>query len=234
MFLDLVLTSCSFHVGHCLKIWHMVCAPASMAGPIGKIMFIPLENSVSSNMLKQPQVINHDWRVINPWLTSDQQPNVGLPLGYFVNPWRARCHGQDGQASNCQGHGAHDFRNIQACVLPYMYKCVCVIMLYLHLILLYFLTLQLSEGCARKQTLLYIYITLCFSILLIYITRYFTYKTYAAYAFVRTLITEAVRMWRIYDSQPQRVFHLIFGGKKAPKKQFAFDLFGFHENFGGV
>ena len=109
-------------------------------------------------------------------------------------------------------------------------------MLYLHLILLYFLTLQLSEGCARKQTLLYIYIyiTLCFSILLIYITRYFTYKTYAAYAFVRTLITEAVRMWRIYDSQPQRVFHLIFGGKKAPKKQFAFDLFGFHENFGGV
>lgn len=126
VFLDLVLTSCSFHVGHCLKIWHMVCAPASMAGPIGKIMFIPLENSVSSNMLKQPQVINHDWRVINPWLTSDQQPNVGLPLGYFVNPWRARCHGQDGQASNCQGHGAHDFRNIQACVLPYMYKCVCV------------------------------------------------------------------------------------------------------------
>ena len=158
VFLDLVLTSCSFHVGHCLKIWHMVCAPASMAGPIGKIMFIPLENSVSSNMLKQPQVINHDWRVINPWLTSDQQPNVGLPLGYFVNPWRARCHGQDGQASNCQGHGAHDFRNIQACVLPYMYKCVCVIMLYLHLILLYILTLQLSEGCARKQTLLYIYI----------------------------------------------------------------------------
>ena len=117
-----------------------------------------------------------------------------------------------------------------------MYKWGCVIMLYLHLILLYFLTLQLSEGCARKQTLLYIYIyiILCFSILLIYITRYFTYKTYAAYAFVRTLITEAVRMWRIYDSQPQRVFHLIFGGKKAPKKQFAFDLFGFHENFGGV
>ena len=87
--------------------------------------------------------------------------------------------------------------------------------------------------CPQANVTLYIYITLCFSILL-YVTRYFTYKTYAAYAFVRTLITEAVRMWRIYDSQPQRVFHLIFGGKKTPKKQFAFDLFGFHENFGGV
>ena len=108
--------------------------------------------------------------------------------------------------------------------------CVCDYAIFTSYIALFFDFAAFRGLCSQANVTLYI--TLCFSILL-YITRYFTYKTYAAYAFVRTLITEAVRMWRIYDSQPQRVFHLIFGGKKAPKKQFAFDLFGFHENFGG-
>ena len=168
VFLDLVLTSCSFHVGHCLKIWHMVCAPASMAGPIGKIMFIPLENSVSSNMLKQPQVINHDWRVINPWLTSDQQPNVGFHhWGTLLTHGVPGAMGKMGKrpAAKAMGPMTSETSRLafyRICIR--MYKCVCVTMLYLHLILLYFLTLQLSEGCARKQTLLYIYIyiTLCF------------------------------------------------------------------------
>jgi hypothetical protein len=117
-----------------------------------------------------------------------------------------------------------------ACYRICISVCVCDYAIFTSYIALFFDFAAFRGLCSQANVTLYI--TLCFSILL-YITRYFTYKTYAAYAFVRTLITEAVRMWRIYDSQPQRVFHLIFGGKKAPKKQFAFDLFGFHENFGG-